>query len=552
MPGGATVAGLLRGKRIKTSVSCFDVSYQLAEAICKERIKLFHVQPLFPRLSPHLFWRKQPTANAAKRFIQGEAKADSIVDSPEPRTQALVQCGTLALPKGVGEFQQRRKFGGGYEPAFDAVRSLKLLEFTHFLKDKNKSAEAMDACIDAAFDGDDEGADGLRSRQTANPKHSSIYAQILKVDAVGMIVERREWLDIYANSPEKLVSAHLFTDGSPVTGQELQGMILQLCWLDGSITERIMPGIALHYGGASLCDKVFAFIWALWLVAGPNGFIMRFILDRIFSVTTDMGTELGFIGVLDLLNAFILRPKTKIPIDQLAGYIVPGSRLVKNALKIPDWSHIFGNLMKYSVNKIENWATVLISIRYLCRFFRIYDWRQQIIVKLQTNYPEVKQLLKYFTAKLAKWRYETLSEVLRQLLLLRFWCETYLSEIDEWFPAFEDQDLLQGVKHACGWTEFWILLSCLYTLLIMKLEEGRRWGLRCPCCEQLRREDGIRRPKCPRASRRLHQARVFIARLVEELATTGRNLSLASCGDCVLGLPTDDLLDSKMCGRTSA
>ena len=63
---------------------------------------------------------------------------------------------------------------------------------------------------------------------------------------------------------------------------------------------------------------------------------MRWVIDSICSVTTDMGTELNFIDCEDVLAAFLVWLTTKLPFADLRKLIVPGSRMSPHALKLPD------------------------------------------------------------------------------------------------------------------------------------------------------------------------------------------------------------------------
>lgn len=69
-----------------------------------------------------------------------------------------------------------------------------------------------------------------------------------------MLLERRELQAVFRNTPDLLKSVHLFTDGSPIIGQELQGMILQLALNTGEIRTLVLPGVTIHYGGNSVLD----------------------------------------------------------------------------------------------------------------------------------------------------------------------------------------------------------------------------------------------------------------------------------------------------------
>ena len=102
----------------------------------------------------------------------------------------------------------------------------------------------------------------------------------MKLDAVTMNIERRYFKNIFENHRDEVVSAHVFADGSPVTGCELQGMILQLGFVDGTIEEFIMPGVVLHYGGARLIDKAQAFLYSLTLIAGLDHSELRWLISK--------------------------------------------------------------------------------------------------------------------------------------------------------------------------------------------------------------------------------------------------------------------------------
>ena len=62
-----------------------------------------------------------------------------------------------------------------------------------------------------------------------------LYEARLRVDAVSGLLSRRELRHIFDTCRDSLIAASLFSDGSPVSGQEIQGMILELNFSDGRI-----------------------------------------------------------------------------------------------------------------------------------------------------------------------------------------------------------------------------------------------------------------------------------------------------------------------------
>ena len=70
----------------------------------------------------------------------------------------------------------------------------------------------------------------------ARPKHG-----------VAMTIERRGLQGLIRNRPEDLISVHLYSDASPVTGTELQGMVIELVFSDGRIRTMVLPGVVMHF-----------------------------------------------------------------------------------------------------------------------------------------------------------------------------------------------------------------------------------------------------------------------------------------------------------------
>ena len=95
----------------------------------------------------------------------------------------------------------------------------------------------------------------------------TIYRARQRLDPVAMGIERRELQEL-SDNPDRLISAHLFSDGSPVVGIELQGMVLQLMLTTGAVMTKILPGAALQYGMCRAIDKAVALLWALFLICG--------------------------------------------------------------------------------------------------------------------------------------------------------------------------------------------------------------------------------------------------------------------------------------------
>ena len=88
---------------------------------------------------------------------------------------------------------------------------------------------------------------------------------------------------------------HLFSDASPVTGQEIQGMVLQIVFGGRSVRDLILPGSILPYNGCSIFDKAIALLWALYLVFGADFELLSWVFSKIKSITTDMGENWDYL-----------------------------------------------------------------------------------------------------------------------------------------------------------------------------------------------------------------------------------------------------------------
>ena len=94
------------------------------------------------------------------------------------------------------------------------------LSFSLHFRNTAEHQAALEDAIDVCFP---EGSDAQDVREASSTQvlgSSTLKADRMKMDALGMFIERR----IIAESchDESIISGHLFSDGSPVTGAEIQ------------------------------------------------------------------------------------------------------------------------------------------------------------------------------------------------------------------------------------------------------------------------------------------------------------------------------------------
>jgi hypothetical protein len=141
-----------------------------------------------------------------------------------------------------------------------------------------------------------------------DPSGRSLERARMKLDTTCMNLQRREFRRWHEDATDPLVSIQLQSDASPVTGTEVQGMVLDLSFRDGTSRREYLPAMSLHYGFCSKMDKAVCLLWAIYLVAGPEEEVVRWVLGKCRSMTTDGGTELGLSLTPDIVGAFFQNP----------------------------------------------------------------------------------------------------------------------------------------------------------------------------------------------------------------------------------------------------
>ena len=168
---------------------------------------------------------------------------------------------------------------------------------------------------------------------------------------------------------------------------------------------------------------------------------------------------------------------------ELQGTVNPSSFLFPRCTSIYGWSHLFSNLIKKCCYCCPEYPEVLEYIRALVSLFRNKTWRQHIATQISPVYPPVGALLETFDARFAKWRYNTMDKVLKELGRLRFLCEEYLRTLSIIFPDFQDTKLLRKCEVAMRWKSLWRFIVKFREIATKGIEEVRSWSLGCWCHE---------------------------------------------------------------------
>jgi hypothetical protein len=227
----------------------------------------------------------------------------------------------------------------------------------------------------------------------------------------------------------------------------------------------------------------------VFLVLGSGLDELYFFFHHTRSITTDYGVELSTMLICDVLPAFTVWVSGKFSVSQVAHLIDTNSRLMKRCLRIGGWSHTFGHVMESACKTFAAWPGWLSGIRCLLRIFRNASYRKHIMRTVRIDGVDLNQLLKEFTASLAKWRFETFFECLRQLAPLSTLCEQFLRR--EVFDKVQEEGDMTEFMRACKDKSLWVFIRRGFFYLLQPLEQIRRWGLLCPCHAAQRAADRL-------------------------------------------------------------
>ena len=135
-------------------------------------------------------------------------------------------------------------------------------------------------------------------------------------------------------------------------------------------------------------DKCMNLLWVLWLITAPDKHLFADVLQHIRSFTEDQGG--------DLIGTALIFPK--FVGVQLPGDMVAHGLTFPFAVHIPGWNHCCSRF--------------LAEMRSLTKCFRNEDFY------FRTSGENADAPFRSFTAGFAKWRDETISEVVCQLAAL--------------------------------------------------------------------------------------------------------------------------------------
>jgi len=387
-------------------------------------------------------------------------------------------------------------------------------------------ASFSDALQDAqTYLTDDFSGEYVRDK-SQDPVKSQILAAQGRVDLVGMCIERRIYHQEMADGVIEAINC--YSDSSPVTGSEIQGMLVDVCHVDGSVRRVTLAGGSVYYGNQSAIAKTMLFLWSVWLSFGPGINHMEYFISKVACWTTDNGVEGHSVELPDCLRALMAWIGGK-PLDEVRPLVNFERRLFYKSLRILGWGHTWGNVMSRVAKAYKWWPEVLANVQVLCRFYRNASWREWIGRAIVPFPLDDATTLLHFTASTAKWRFETIVDTFAQLTPMRPLSEKLTEEL---FANAQEKLFIADVLKASRDERTWKFMGLSGRWIFQRLEHCRRWGMICGCTEcNDRRKAGAKHVSCPKNGRRLADAWEFIEKQLKELDADAKNLSPANCED---------------------
>ena len=154
----------------------------------------------------------------------------------------------------------------------NGCRMVTTLRFNRHLRSANTLPQAMTDALDLAISSDetDDFREVVESRRKGTVGSHQIRRGRLRLDSMANNLWRRRLTDIAESHPETVMSVHMFSDSSPVTGGELQGMLMEIVLITRVVWKLVMPGVHLSYGQYGVASILHAFVWSFLFAHGPD------------------------------------------------------------------------------------------------------------------------------------------------------------------------------------------------------------------------------------------------------------------------------------------
>jgi len=471
----------------------------------------------YPSLKTIADWRREDGISrvdlgASRRRAAEKSYEDILLELPPEKRRRRGGSGPTGAPS-----------GGVKTPAMDPIHVLNALGFAKFLRTPRDFTPAMGA----AFKYDNPDCEEEERDSSKDPGRSTLDDAFTKLDIVDLLLLRRR---LHADaSVDAILAINVYSDSSPVSGEEIQGMLIDITRRNGDNERITLPGGTLSYGLFDSVSKSICLLHAFWLLAGPDVETVQYMCDKVVACTTDFGTEMHLLEMRDVTRAYCLW-MSGYELDNCRQFVDVNRRWLERAVRISGWSHTYGNIMKHTAETSARWPKILDKMRACVSFLRVATWRDWIAEALKIAPPDDFDVtkLQHFCCTMAKWRYETITVTMETLNVFRNLFERHLKY--EWFQNAQDREMLKSVFDAAADPFLWKFMCAAAREVFTPTERDRHWGMICGCEEHLRqRREGAKHILCWENGRRLKDAFEYISDTATARIERSRTLTVQEC-----------------------
>lgn len=214
---------------------------------------------------------KRPTGYIVNKWLDARRSQALLPNVSASRAELLrVPAGRMEAIVGILAAKSQRMAGHGrwMDRQYDPIKLIRALIFSQHLK----SPKYFDVALEDARAYEAEGEADVQSVGVGsagpNPSRSQLEMSRARLDAVCMCIQRRYF---HSWQQEDAIDAiNIYSDSSPVTGIELQGMLVDYLLNDGTFRRLTLPGSTLAYGLHDWVSKSLALVWSVFLICGPQ------------------------------------------------------------------------------------------------------------------------------------------------------------------------------------------------------------------------------------------------------------------------------------------
>ena len=214
--------------------------------------------PGAPRRSLIASWRRE--LDVLGRHRTREA---SLLEPADVWTKVALEL-PRCTKKGIAVGDEGDLHPDCYAQEHDPLHVLRAINCSAYLRGQRDFSAAMQAAEE--YDHPDLAPEDKRDPKK-DPPRTARQKAMARADVTGMLLQRRE---LKADRLlDRVFTVNLYTDSSPVTGEELQGMVMEVITTAREVRRDVLPGSSLSYGQCNIISKTMALVYALWLAAGP-------------------------------------------------------------------------------------------------------------------------------------------------------------------------------------------------------------------------------------------------------------------------------------------